>query len=86
MLVLFLDADDVLEPTAASRAAAALAAEPAAARVQFRMAVIDAEGHRLGLVRPPGHLPLPSGDLTAGRAGLSVRHGLGRDQRQRLPF
>jgi glycosyltransferase involved in cell wall biosynthesis len=61
--VLFLDADDVLEPTAASRAAAALAAEPAAARVQFRMAVIDAEGHRLGLVRPPGHLPLPSGDL-----------------------
>ncbi len=62
-VVLFLDADDVLEPTAASRAAAALAAEPDAVRVQFRMAVIDAEGNRLGLVRPPGHQPLPSGDL-----------------------
>ena len=27
------------------------------------MAVIDAEGRELGLVRPPGHLPLPSGDF-----------------------
>ena len=61
--VLFLDADDVLEPTAASRAAAALAAEPNAVRVQFRMAVIDADGNQVGLVRPPGHQPLPSGDL-----------------------
>jgi glycosyltransferase involved in cell wall biosynthesis len=61
--VIFLDADDVLAPTAATRAAAVLAAHPQAARVQTRMSVIDADGRQLGTMRPPPHQPLPSGDL-----------------------
>lgn len=61
--VMFLDADDVLAPMAARRAAAVFAAEPRAARVQFRMGLIDADGRALGRTRPPPHRPMPSGDL-----------------------
>lgn len=62
-VVLFLDADDVLKPGAAARVAAAFAADRTIAKVQFRMDVIDAEGHPTGEVKPAPHLPLPSGDL-----------------------
>jgi glycosyltransferase involved in cell wall biosynthesis len=62
-VVMFLDSDDVLTPTAASRAAAAFAADPRAARVQFRMALIDGERKPLGMTKPPPHRPMPSGDL-----------------------
>lgn len=62
-VVMFLDSDDVLRPTAASRAATALGERPAAARVQFRMEVIDAAGVPTGDVRPPAHRALRSGDL-----------------------
>jgi hypothetical protein len=61
--VLFLDADDTLEPEAAARVAAAFAADDAIAKVQFRMDVIDAEGKPTGEVKPPLHLPMPGGDL-----------------------
>jgi glycosyltransferase involved in cell wall biosynthesis len=61
--VIFLDADDVLKPDAAARVAAAFRAEPALAKVQYRMAVIDAQGRATGEVKPAPHLPLPSGDL-----------------------
>ena len=62
-VVMFLDADDMLAPTAASRAAAAFAADPLAARVQFRMGLIDAHGRALSRSRHPSHRPMPSGDL-----------------------
>ncbi len=62
-VVVFLDADDVLRPEMAGRAAAAFAADPALARAQFRMEVIDAAGRATGATKPPSHLPPPSGDL-----------------------
>jgi len=62
-VVLFLDSDDVLHPDAAAAVATAFAAEPAVAKVQFRMEVIDAEGKPSGEIKPPLHLPLPQGDL-----------------------
>ncbi len=60
-VVIFLDADDVLAPSTARLAATALAAKSDAARAQFRMALIDAEGRSLGITRP--NRPPPSGDL-----------------------
>lgn len=62
-VVLFLDADDVLDPDAASRVAASFAADPSVAKVQFRMDVIDAAGNPTGAVKPPSHLSMPSGDV-----------------------
>jgi glycosyltransferase involved in cell wall biosynthesis len=62
-VVLFLDADDTLHPQAAARIAATFAADEALARVQFRMEVIDAQGRPTGELKPPPHLPMPSGDL-----------------------
>ena len=62
-VVLFLDSDDVLHPTAAAAVATAFAAEPGVAKAQFRMEVIDAAGRATGEIKPPLHLPLPQGDL-----------------------
>jgi len=62
-IVIFLDADDLLHPEAASRAAAALAAAPNAAKAQLRMEVVDAQGHPTGELKPPPRLPMTSGDL-----------------------
>lgn len=64
-VVIFLDADDTLEPTAAAAAAAVFAADPEAVKVQFRTEVIDAEGKRTGRIKPAEHLPLPGGDVRA---------------------
>jgi glycosyltransferase involved in cell wall biosynthesis len=61
-VVLFLDADDTLHPQAAARVAAAFAADESLAKVQFRMATIDAEGKPTGELKPPVHLPMPDGD------------------------
>jgi glycosyltransferase involved in cell wall biosynthesis len=61
-VVLFLDADDTLQPQAAARVAAAFAADEGLAKVQFRMDVIDAEGQPTGTLKPPLHLPMPRGD------------------------
>jgi glycosyltransferase involved in cell wall biosynthesis len=62
-IVMFLDADDVLEPSIVSRVVEAFAASPELAKVQFRMNVIDADGRATGATKPPRHLPFPSGDL-----------------------
>jgi glycosyltransferase involved in cell wall biosynthesis len=62
-IVMFLDADDVLHPHAAARVAAVFSSDPRVVKVQFRMTVIDAEGHLRGITKPPSYLPLPSGDL-----------------------
>lgn len=62
-IVIFLDADDVLLPDTAGRVAQAFRANPAAAKVQYRMEIIDANGVRTGKVNPAAHLELSSGDL-----------------------
>ena len=62
-VVMFLDADDLLRPDAAGRVADAFAADPRLAKVQFRMAVIDAAGRPTGVMKPTAHLPPPTGDL-----------------------
>lgn len=61
-VLLVLDADDRLRPQAAERVAAAFAADPRLAKVQFPMAVVDAAGRPTGAVKPGGHLRAPTGD------------------------
>jgi len=61
-VVVFLDADDLLHPEAAARAAATFAADPALVKLQCRMDTIDAAGRSTGVIKPPAHLPLPNGD------------------------
>jgi glycosyltransferase involved in cell wall biosynthesis len=61
-VLLVLDADDVLRPQAAERVAAAFAAGPQLSKVQFPMAIVDAEGTPTGAVKPGGHLRAPVGD------------------------
>jgi hypothetical protein len=63
-VVIFLDSDDMLRPEAAARAAAAFAADPDLAKVQLRMAVVDADGRATGVVKPGGYLQARTGDLT----------------------
>ena len=62
-VVIFLDADDVLEPHVAADYAAAFGANPGAARAHCRMTVIDADGRPTGGVKPAPGLPLLGGDL-----------------------
>lgn len=61
-VLLILDADDLLHPEAAERVAAAFAGRPELAKVQFPMAIVDAEGNQTGAVKPEGHLQAPVGD------------------------
>ena len=62
-IVMLLDADDVLKPDAASRVAAAFAADRSLAKVQFRMDVVDAKGRPTGVIKPYAHIPMPQGDV-----------------------
>jgi hypothetical protein len=62
-LVIFLDADDVLLPGAVQRVVEAFQAQPALAKVHYRMAVIDATGQRTGDLKPPPHVLMLEGDL-----------------------
>lgn len=62
-VVIFLDADDVLLPDTARRVADAFKAAPCTAKVQYRLEVIDAHDVPTGVIKPPRHLPLESGDL-----------------------
>jgi glycosyltransferase involved in cell wall biosynthesis len=64
-VVIYLDADDLLNPEAAARAAAAFAADERVVKTQSRMEVVDAEGGPTGLVKPPSHIPMPNGDVQA---------------------
>ena len=61
-VVIFLDADDVLLPSAAGRAAAMLDV-PGAVKVHWPVELVDASGRKLGRRLPLD--PLPSGDLRA---------------------
>ncbi|HEY2334101.1 MAG TPA: glycosyltransferase [Solirubrobacterales bacterium] len=62
-VVIFLDADDILRPEAAARAAAAFAADDRVVKVQARMNVVDGAGRPTGAVKPPPHVPMPNGDV-----------------------
>jgi glycosyltransferase involved in cell wall biosynthesis len=62
-VVIFLDADDILLPETAERVAAAFRANPGAAKIQYRMDVVDASGQPTGGTKPAPHLPLRAGDL-----------------------
>lgn len=59
-IVMFLDADDLLEPTAAGRVMKA--ATEGCAKVQYRLSIIDEDGNRRG-VDPPLRVPMPNGDI-----------------------
>jgi glycosyltransferase involved in cell wall biosynthesis len=61
-VLLVLDADDRLRPQAAGRVAAAFAAGPQLSKVQFPIAIVDADGRPTGEVKPGGHLRAPTGD------------------------
>ncbi|MGH3620481.1 MAG: glycosyltransferase family 2 protein [Sciscionella sp.] len=59
-IVMFLDADDVLDADAVRRVRAAW--RDGCAKVQFRLALIDATGVRHG-VSPAAHVRMPDGDM-----------------------
>lgn len=63
--VIFLDADDTLRPGLAAEVAAALQANPQAAKVVYRLEVVDAAGVPTGQATPPWSQRLPAGDLRA---------------------
>lgn len=63
-VVIFLDADDLLETEICRHVAAAFEREPRVALVQWRLQTIDAEGRSLERVLPPRPGLLPSGDLS----------------------
>lgn len=62
-VVIFLDSDDVLLPDAIRRVVDAFHANPALAKVHYRMAVIDATGGCTGDLKPPPHVRMLEGDL-----------------------
>ena len=62
-VVLFLDADDELKPGIAAAVAGAFAANPGAARVVFRLEVVDEAGRATGETTPSAGVPLPHGDV-----------------------
>lgn len=63
-VVIFLDADDMLEPEAAARIAGEFSTHPDLARVHYRLRVMDAGGRLTDEVKPEARLPLAHGDLT----------------------
>jgi hypothetical protein len=67
-VVIFLDADDLLDPHAAERVAELFGRDPSLAKVHYRLAVVDDTGAPSGEIRPSPHIPLPQGDLRAATA------------------
>jgi hypothetical protein len=77
-LVLFLDADDFLYPTAAARVAAGW--KPGVGVVQYRLHLVDGEGRTIDLY-PPSEVRFDKGDvveklLTTGRYEGTVTSGI----------
>lgn len=62
-VLIFLDADDTLDPGVAALVAAEFASDKGLSKVQFRMEVVDAEGRPTGMTKPPAHLGAPQGDM-----------------------
>lgn len=63
-VIIFLDSDDVLLPGVVQQVVDAFCAHPDAAKVQYRMEVINAVGQRMHVLKPAVHMPLLSGDLS----------------------
>lgn len=62
-IVIFLDADDVLHMSIAEKVVTAYTDAPEAARVHYRLQVVDTRGEQTGIYVPPAYLPLAAGDL-----------------------
>src|SRR5512142_555285 len=62
-IVIFLDADDMLLPQTVERVVAAYRGNPAAAKIMYRLEVIDAQGKQVGEIMPHTHLPMHIGSL-----------------------
>ncbi|WP_309739445.1 glycosyltransferase [Chamaesiphon sp. OTE_20_metabat_361] len=60
-IIVFLDADDYLMPTAIERIVAIW--QPNLAKVHYRLQVVDAEGQSLGYTSPQGSQPLATGEV-----------------------
>lgn len=64
-VIIFLDADDALEPTIGELVVEEFRREPDLAKVQFRLRVVDGELNDLDRITPPPWQELPNGDLRA---------------------
>lgn len=62
-IILFLDADDVLNQTTVAKVVEAFRRNPSAAKVQWRLELMDAQGKRIPAFTPPLHVALPNGYL-----------------------
>ena len=62
-IIIFLDSDDMLLPNIVQQVVEIFHAQPDVAKVMYRTEVIDALGMRTGIIKPPGYLPMRSGDL-----------------------
>jgi glycosyltransferase involved in cell wall biosynthesis len=62
-IAIFLDADDVLLPETCAKVVGVFQADSSVARVQYPMEVIDTDGRRTNVMKPPLDVRLPSGDL-----------------------
>jgi hypothetical protein len=62
-LILFLDADDMLHPQIVATTVDVFRHDPQVVRVQYRLALIDAEGAPTGETTPPHRRPIAHGDL-----------------------
>lgn len=69
-VTIVLDSDDALLPDTVARVVAEMRRDPECVRVQYRLAVVDADGTPTGAVVPPRRVPLPAGDLRP----LLLRH------------
>jgi glycosyltransferase involved in cell wall biosynthesis len=63
--VIFLDADDLLEPDVAERVVRVFDRDPEVVKVQFPLHVIDAAGHRQPITVPRTGVRLANGDVRA---------------------
>jgi glycosyltransferase involved in cell wall biosynthesis len=64
-IVLFLDADDALLPDTAARVAKTFFERPDAAKIHYRLRVVDERGLPTGRLIPPAGVALASGDVRA---------------------
>ena len=62
-VVIFLDADDLLEPDLAARVLDAFDRDPSVAKVQYPLHLIDADGHRCSGRVPAAGVRLAAGDV-----------------------
>jgi hypothetical protein len=62
-VIMFLDSDDVLKPGIVTRVVEIFDSEPDVVKVQFRLAVLNAQGDPTGVVKPPRDGLLGDGDL-----------------------